>query len=502
MICVSIGRTRHKMVVAEQRYLADKGAELVELRLDWLSGMPKLDQLIQDRPTPVIITLRRQSDRGRWRGTEEQRLTILRSAIVAGVEYVDLEADIAKQVRRYGETKRIISHHDFEETPDDLEEIYRQLCGLDPDIVKLVTMANAPSDIIRLLRLVKNATVPTIGFCMGEFGVASRILCGKYGSPFTYATFSEDRELAPGQLSFEQMKDIYHYDDINIKTDVYGVLGDPIAHSMSPQIHNAAFRNRSINSVYLPFRVAKHALKATLDDFEWLGIRGYSVTIPHKEEVISKAELKDASVNEIGAANTLYRGADESWCASNTDYDSAMQTIKLGVLGDPQATDDEIDDVSLAGMKILLLGAGGVARAISRGVVLQGAALTICSRTHKRAVALAEELGCQQVLWENRGSAFADILINCTPVGMHPNVDETPFEAHWLREGMLVFDTVYNPENTLLLKQAKERECRIASGLEMFVRQAALQFERFTGGPAPVETMRESVRRTISPVKY
>ena len=490
------------MVVAEHKFLAEKGAELVELRLDWLSGMPKLDQLIQDRPTPVVIALRRQSDRGRWRGSEEQRLTILRSAIVAGVEYIDLEADIAKLIPRYGDTKRIISHHDFEETPDDLEEIHRRLCGLDPDIVKLVTMANAPSDMIRVLRLVKNSTVPTVGFCMGELGVASRVLCGKFGSPFTYATFSEDRELAPGQLSFEQMKEIYHYDDITAGTHVYGVLGDPIAHSMSPRIHNAAFKDKGIDAVYLPFRVAKHALKGTLEDFEWLDIRGYSVTIPHKEEIIGKAEFKDASVDEIGAANTLYRGADGAWCASNTDYDSAMQTIKLGMVDSPNPTDEEIDEVSLAGLRILMLGAGGVARAIGRGSVLAGAALTICSRTHKRTVALAEELGCQQVLWENRGSVFADILINCTPVGMHPNVDETPFKDHWLREEMLVFDTVYNPENTLFLKHAKQRECRVASGVEMFVRQAAMQFERFTDGPAPIEAMRDTVRRAISAVKY
>ncbi len=206
MICVSIGRTRHKMVVLEHRALAERGAELVELRIDWLSHMPDLSRLLADRPTPCVVTCRRKSDRGRWRGSEDQRLALLRSAIVAGVEYVDLEDDVAGQIPRYGDTKRIVSHHNFDETPRNLEDIYKRICGFDPDIVKLVTMANAPSDIVRMLRLVADADLPTIGFCMGELGVASRLLCGKYGSPFTYATFSTERELGPGQLSFEEMR--------------------------------------------------------------------------------------------------------------------------------------------------------------------------------------------------------------------------------------------------------------------------------------------------------
>ncbi|HAA50445.1 MAG TPA: shikimate dehydrogenase, partial [Planctomycetaceae bacterium] len=210
MICVSIGRTRHKMVLAEHRALAERGAELVELRLDWLSHVPDVNRLIADRPTPVVITCRRRADKGRWSGSEEQRQTALRSAIVGGAEYVDIEDDIAKSVPRYGETRRIVSHHNFDETPDDLEEIHERMCDLDPDIIKLVTMANKPEDSVRLLKLVSSSEIPTIGFCMGELGLTSRLLCGKYGSPFTYATFSSERTLAPGQLSFREMTETYH----------------------------------------------------------------------------------------------------------------------------------------------------------------------------------------------------------------------------------------------------------------------------------------------------
>ena len=183
MICVSIGRTRHKMVVLEHRALAARGAQFVELRLDWLQNTPDLGFLLNERPTPVILTCRRPQDQGRWRGSEDQRLTLLRAAIAAGAEYIDLEHDIANQVRRYGNTKRVISYHNFEETPDDLEEIHERLSKLDPDIVKIVTMANSPVDSVRMLRLVHESKIPTVGFCMGELGFLSRLLCGAMGLP-------------------------------------------------------------------------------------------------------------------------------------------------------------------------------------------------------------------------------------------------------------------------------------------------------------------------------
>ncbi len=502
MICVSIGRSRHKMIVHEHRALAEKGAELVELRLDWLAGLPNLARLINDRPTPVVITCRRKSEQGRWTSSEDQRITVLRAAIAAGVEYVDLEEDVAQQIQRYADTKRIVSHHDFEQTPEDLEIIHARLCKLDPDIVKLVTMANSANDMVRVLRLVKESDVPTVGFCMGEWGLASRVLCGKFGAPFTYASFSSRRVVAPGQLSFDAMKDLYRFDSINSETQVYGVLGDPIGHSLSPLIHNTAFRDADLNCVYLPFRVAKNALSSTLDEFELFDVRGYSVTIPHKQAVLEKSQYLDEAVQEIGAANTLFKDDQGHWRTSNTDYDAALESIRLGLssrrFGDAD-TEDTTDglEIELKGKKVLMFGAGGVARAIGLGIVRSNAELTITNRTHQRAIRLAEELGCQHIPWADRDLVGADILINCTPVGMHPNVGESPFSADWLNEQMLVFDTVYNPEETVLIGQAREKGCRTVTGLEMFVRQAAMQFQCFTGKPVPLEQMQKTVREYI-----
>ncbi len=494
MICVSIGRTRHKMMLAEHRALAERGAQLVELRLDWLSRDPDVNRLISDRPTPVVVTCRRDSDRGRFGGPEEQRQTFLRAAIVGGAEYVDIEDDIAASIPRYGDTQRIVSHHNFEETPDDLEEIHERMCDLDPDIIKLVTMANHPADSVRLLKLVETSEIPTIGFCMGEVGLPSRLLCCKYGAPFTYATFSSERALAPGQLSFAEMYDTFHFDRLGADTRVFGVLGDPIGHSQSPLIHNAAFAADGIDAIYLPFRVPADNLNSSLSAFEWLEIDGYSVTIPHKQAVIDHAEICDDSVTRLKAANTLFRSDTGTWSASNTDLPAAIDTLLT-------ALDSSGQSRSLSGRKCLVLGAGGAARAIAGGLVDAGCGVTVSGRTRQRASALAEELGCQDVSWENRGAQFADILVNCTPVGMHPHVDDSPFEPQWLGDSTLVFDTVYNPENTMLLKQAKERGCPTVSGVEMFIRQAALQYETFTGRMAPMDLMRDTLRRGISAVR-
>ena len=274
MICVSIGRGRHRHVIAEHRHLVEQGARLIELRLDYINGEVNLKRLVAERPCPVVITCRRIVNGGKFTGAEEQRLLLLRTAIAEGVEYVDLEEDVAASIPRFGRTKRIISFHDFRKTPDNLDEIHSRLCGLDPDIVKICTMANHPHDNLQVLELARRSKVPTIGLCMGDIGVPSRILAGKFGAPFTYATFHHERALAPGQLSFQQMTEIYHYDRIDADTEVYGVIADPVGHSLSPQIHNAGFRHFNLNKVYIPIRVPREIFPSSSTTRPTWALRG------------------------------------------------------------------------------------------------------------------------------------------------------------------------------------------------------------------------------------
>jgi len=495
MICVSIGRGRHRHIIAEHRHLVEQGARLVELRLDYISGEVSIKRLIDDRPCPVVITCRRERDGGKFTGSEEQRLMLLRTAIAEGVEYVDLEEDVAGVIPRYGKTKRIASFHDFRKTPDDLESIHRRLCQLDADIVKVCTMANHPHDNLRMLQLMRGSKVPTVGLCMGDIGIPTRILAGKFGAPFTYATFHHERTLAPGQLSYQQMTEIYHYDRVDADTEVFGVVADPIGHSLSPLIHNAAFQHLNLNKVYLPFRVPREDLPQFIDDAPELGVKGLSVTIPHKETVVKKLTQADGAVRGIGAANTVVFDGPAR-LGYNTDYRAAMASIE-----DAMMAKSDADPNPFHGKTALVLGAGGAGMALTYGLLRREAQVVVADGLPQRAAQLAARFNCRSVDWALRHSISADLLLNCTPVGMHPNVDETPYDKHYLRPSMLVFDAVYNPENTLLIKEARSRNCTVVSGVDMFVRQACLQFQLFTGQDGPADLMRDVIRRAIGAAK-
>ena len=235
------------MMMAEHKHLAEQGAELVELRLDYIRRPVNLKRLLKDSPCPIVATCRRPEDGGKWMKSESDRVMLLRTAIADGADYVDLEMEIAEQIPRYKDTQRIISYHNFDETPSNLEEIHHQMTELDPDIIKIATMANNPMDNVTALRLCRDSEIPTIAFCMGEMGVTSRLLCGKFGAPFTYATFSSDRKLAPGMLTFEEMRDYFQYDSITKDTKILGVIADPVAHSLSPVVHNSCIRKNKLD---------------------------------------------------------------------------------------------------------------------------------------------------------------------------------------------------------------------------------------------------------------
>lgn len=493
MIAVSIGRGRHRMMIAEHKHLAEQGAELVELRLDYIQRAVNLKRLLNNRPCPVIITCRREQDGGYWTRSEQDRIILLRTAIADGADYVDLEEDIAGKILRFGPTKRIVSYHNFDETPQNLREIHDRCSAHDPDIVKIATKANSPHDNLRILSLISESEVPTVAMCMGDIGIPSRILAGKFGAPFAYATFHKERAVAPGQLSFQEMREVYHYDQIDLDTDVYGVIADPVGHSLSPVIHNAAFQALGMNKVYVPFRVRAEDLEDFLSYNRQLSVKGLSVTIPHKEAVLPYLERTDAAVDHIGAANTIvYDGFDKS--GHNTDHEAAVDSIVKGL-----RRGEELD--LFTGRNALVLGAGGVARAVVYALQSRGVTVVIASRTLKRAEQLAKEFRSRAVPWHARHSISCDILVNCTPVGMHPNVNNCPIQEDYLSRSMIVFDMVYNPEQTLLIKQAREKECLVVTGVDMFIRQAAYQFELFTGQEAPEDVIRQALMNEISAVR-
>lgn len=503
MLCVTVARSRHTAMIAEFEALSQQGADLTELRLDYIGRSVDLARLLKTRFTPVVITCRRPSDGGRWGRSEAERLMMLRSAIASGVDYVDLEGDIAASVPRYGSTKRIISFHDFDDTPENLDEIHQELASKDADIVKIATQANSFEDCIRMMQLVKNASLPTIGICMGDIGAITRILSIFLGSPFTYCGSNSERKVAPGIISLDQMQRLYRPKEINAETQLFGVVADPVAHSLSPLIHNTAFASQDLNCRYLPFRIPNADLKRFVDWCIDTGIGGLSVTIPHKESMLEHIHEVESAAQGIGAINTVvFRNV--RGIGYNTDYRAAMDCIQEALRTQKTLqTIEGRDDDLFRGRSVLILGAGGVARAIAYGLKQRGALVTIASRTFERTESLAKELKVEAIQWSDRYSIVPGIVVNCSPVGMHPDIDSTPYEIReQLSSQTIVFDTVYNPENTVLIKAAKAAGCLTINGLDMFVRQAAYQYKLFTGQEPPVTLMRQTVKRATSPVNF
>ncbi|MFN3467880.1 MAG: shikimate dehydrogenase, partial [Candidatus Brocadiales bacterium] len=360
------------------------------------------------------------------------------------------------------------------------------------DIVKIVTTANDITDNLKVFQLLEEVgarcnvplhgnTRPLIAFCMGELGLISRVLAPKYGSYLTFGSLEIGKESAPGQLTAREMLEVYHINEINRETAIYGLIGNPVGHSHGPYIHNAAFRGLGINAVYLPFKVEN--LKEFVQGFKGLKVQGYSVTIPHKEAIVPLLDELDPLAREIGAVNTVVNRQGKL-TGYNTDSTAALRELEEGP-GD------------LRGRKVTLIGAGGAARAIAFGLKGKGADITVVNRTEDRARRLVRELGCRYERFEDITKTDGEVLINTTSVGMYPRMDATPVPPEVLRPGMWVFDVVYNPLKTRLLREAEKRGCLTLDGLKMFLYQAALQLRLFLEIDPPIHLMEKIILEAL-----
>ena len=335
-----------------------------------------------------------------------------------------------------------------------------------------------------------------MAFCMGDIGQPSRFLALKYGAPWIYAAFNKERGIAPGMPSFDDFRTTYAGQSMDRNTRVFGVVGDPVDHSLGPLLHNHIYKRLGVNALYLAFRVPRGQLADAVEWYNHIPVSGYSVTVPHKEAAALLAREKELNVEITGAANTLVRRSDGKFTASNTDYAAAIDSLRAHLA--ERAEDGPA--VQISQISVLILGAGGVARAIAFGLHREGAQITITGRTYDRAQRLAEEVKCKAVDWHARHAVNCDVIINCTPVGMHPNVDEAPCHFSMLKPGMTVFDTIYRPETTLLIREARTRGCHTVTGVDMFVRQAARQIEMFVGQNPDIAQMRDIMRKALSPL--
>lgn len=487
---------------------------MLELRSDYLNALDvnKLKELIAEAKNtnlPFIVTCRDEKEGGQNNLPASLRKQILVEAVKNGADLIDCEfanfikedfsSEIKKALAEHKKTKLILSVHNFKEPFENLTEIYEEIYTVRPDaIAKTAYKANHINDCFAAFDILHEYGQKAIAICMGENGIISRIIAKKLNAFLTFAALDENQQTAPGQLSPQAMKKLYRFETINKDTEFFGVIADPVGHSISPAVHNACFEAVSYNGVYLPLLVKGGKLE--FDEFlnnimsrPYLNFKGLSVTIPHKVNALeythSKGEYIEPPAVQIGAVNTLTVGKTGRIVGSNTDCSGAMDALTAAM---------GISRKQLKGKTAACLGAGGAARAVIAGLVNEGAKVTIYNRTPQKAQGLAKEFNCHFAGNDELKNLDAEIIINCTSIGMYPNVNESPLPCDCLKPSQTVFDTVYNPMETLLLKQAKQAGAKTVCGAEMFIGQAAEQFKMFTHIDCPMDIMRKTVLQTLT----
>ncbi len=492
-VCVSIPADHACELGLAELARRVRAAALVELRLDANPDFPI--EWVGRLGKPVIATCRPRAEGGAWTGAEADRLALLRRAVDAGAQWVDLEWRCGAQARAFRPARVLTSHHVLDGLPDDVEGVLREMTLDGGDAIKLVAHARTTLEAVTFASAVRLALAargpglpPVAAFAMGEAGTWTRVALAQLGAPWVYAALDRSRATAPGQPTLLDWTGALRVRRMGARTAMYGLIGNPVAHSLSPLIHNLAFEKAGIDAIYVPFLVTDPgALPAVLA----LDVRGFSVTVPYKEAVVPLVARRSRAATEIGAVNTLVRRDDSQaghaggWEGGNTDAAGALAALA-------RAYAVTAETPFLAGKRALVLGAGGAARAIAWGLARAGARVAVSGRTGTRSEALAREMKLVAVPWDARAAEGPDLLVNATPVGMAPHADESPWPASALRPGMVVFDTVYHPRRTKLLTDAESAGARVVGGIEMLVEQAALQFAAWAGRPMPPEAIAEA----------
>jgi 3-dehydroquinate dehydratase/shikimate dehydrogenase len=489
-ICVSI-TSDDPAEMMEKAEVVLRENSLLELRLDHLkaplSAMSRLRRLMEARPDAILIaTCRRKPNGGSFQGSLEEQLEVLRKATEAGCVAMDVDIETAEAMgaddweELRSRAAIVLSSHDFK-TTSRLEETFARMRSFTADFYKVVGTATCLHDNVIMTRFLEQhcQEYSMVGMCMGEQGTLSRVLGIRAGGAFTFGSEGAGKETAPGQPTYRELRDFYRIEQIETVTKVYGIAGDPVSHSMSPWVMNTAFRRENVNAVYLPLHARTLSdLLATITD---LPLDGLSVTMPYKQAMVEHLDNSDVLTQRTGACNTIVRGKDGRLFGFNTDVYGIVAAIEPRLV--------------LQGARVLVIGAGGAARAAVYGLLNKGAEVFILNRTPATAQELAKQSGAKVVKHSEVAKLSFDLIFNATPLGMGSDA-QTPLEENELN-ALWVFDSVYNPIETRLLKMAQKKGCGTISGAEMFLHQAARQFEIWTGKPAPLDSIRQVLLRQL-----
>jgi 3-dehydroquinate dehydratase/shikimate dehydrogenase len=462
-------------------------ADLAELRADFLdpAELPHLASFPKRAGLPVILAIRRRRDGGLWNGQEVERRGLFSRALSGGYAYVDLEEDLedpslAEAVKRAG-TRVIRSGRDIAGVPERLAERVRSLARKPGEIPKLAVMPASTRELPALVDAYQQlGGEEKILIGTGEFGLFSRILATKLRSFLTYCFVAGGKQAAPGQLDPRLLVELYRFRKQDRETFVCGVIGNPIAHSRSPELHNRGYEALGLNGVYIPFLVDD--VPAFFELAEMLDLRGFSVTMPHKRAVMNHLDERDNSLERIGACNTVVRRRHGGWYGTNTDAEGFLTPLEAQAPG-----------LVRPETRATVIGAGGGARSVVYALCSRGIRPLILNRTPDKARALAEAFSCESGGLDDEGISRmrknADLIVQATGAGMEPDPEADPLPGYRFSGSEVVYDLVYQPLMTVFLQRAKQAGCRIVSGLAMLFSQGAAQFKHFTGLEFPREAL-------------
>lgn len=480
-IAVPISAADAEGVLTLSRHAQAAGADLVEVRLDTCvkqgADAAAVVAILPKLALPAILTIRHPSENGDWEASDVERVRLYNQAVTLGVAWIDIEAAQLPALTSAGlvrnkATRLILSYHDFDGMGSDLPGRIAAMKAAGADWPKIAVRPNDAADLAVIHDLYQTTKGDLIAIAMGEHGLPTRLLAGVWGAALTFARLDGDVGSAPGQPTVGELLKLYRVKQQNAQTKVYGVVGSPVSHSLSPLIHNTAFIHHKLNAVYVPFR-AEDAVGFWRACGEW--IDGLSITIPHKTALIGQMHTIEDLARRIGAINTVYRDRDLKPCGANTDALAVISCVEEQIC-------------SVQDRVVLVLGAGGVGRAIGVAMKDRGARVIIANRTPDKAKELAEEIGAEYMTLEQALAVEFDVLVNGTSAGMgKPHESPWPSDRH--RDGTVVFDTVYHPLETRLLRDAQIAGARTVGGLEMLIRQALGQYQRWTGREAPEHLM-------------
>lgn len=484
-ICVSVcEKTLDALESSAVR--ASESADFVELRVDCLTRLEDLQRVLNLVSRPVILTFRPREQGGHRDLDHQARRLFWQTA--PQTEWWDIESDLTPETDW---SRVIISHHDFSGVPADLPEIYERLAATPARVVKIAVQANDISDCIPVFQLIERARTDgreVIAIAMGNAGLATRILGPPRGAFLTYAALEEESPTAPGQITAQKLRSVYHVDQLDRETMICGLVGLPVMHSVSPHMHNAAFRTAGVNGVYLPLEVRdvktffQRMVHPRTRELDW-NLRGLSVTAPHKSAVLEFLDWIEPNAEEIGAVNTIVVDNDKLR-GFNTDAAGFIEPL-LNVV-------DSFD-----GLRAAIIGAGGAARAATWALLQQNAKVTVFARDVAKARALGQVFDVSYQSLSSAAFAGYDLVINATPLGSGEFIDQAPATAEQLAGARCVYDLVYNPIETRLLKEASKAGCKTVRGLEMLVAQARNQFELWTGRSPDSTAMYESAAAAL-----